>query len=208
MKKKTNKIVDDKPSFWTTLPGVLTAVATILTSIGGLIVALHTVGVIGDETKRPPTNVSSRAPTTFGQTSETNPPMSVEATATGCLEQYFQGIARDRIVSLEAGAQDFELIGPDQAKDEPIGIQFTDYGQTVGAIIFRFFSNGQVFKVDSVVDTSCSNIEDYSNTTRGGDKNTLQNADTLQMRLGNNDYQLRLEYNGSIMVNKFRSFTP
>ena len=31
---------DDK-SFWTTLPGVLTAIATLLTAIGGLIAALH-----------------------------------------------------------------------------------------------------------------------------------------------------------------------
>ncbi len=208
MTKKTNKIVDDKHSFWTTLPGILTAAATVLTSIWGFVVALHTIGVIGDGTKQPPSDVSSRAPTRFIQTSAVNSQMIVGTTAAGCFVEYFQGIAGDRVIILEEGTQDFQLIGPDQTKEEPIGIQFTDYGQTVGAIIFRFYSNGQIFKVDSVVDAGCADIQDFSNATRGGDKNNLQNADTLQMRLGEADYQLRLEYNGAIMVNKFRRFTP
>jgi hypothetical protein len=32
---------DDKPSFWATLPGILTGLAALLTAIGGLLVIFH-----------------------------------------------------------------------------------------------------------------------------------------------------------------------
>jgi hypothetical protein len=36
----------EKKSFWATLPGILTGLAMLISAIGGLIVALHTTGVI------------------------------------------------------------------------------------------------------------------------------------------------------------------
>ena len=35
---------DSKKSFWTTLPGILTGLAALITAIGGVIVALHSSG--------------------------------------------------------------------------------------------------------------------------------------------------------------------
>jgi len=34
-------------SWWKTLPGVMTAIATMLTAVGGLIMTLHQTGIIG-----------------------------------------------------------------------------------------------------------------------------------------------------------------
>ena len=39
---------DRKPSFWETLPGLITAVGTFLGAVGGMMVGLDAVGVIGD----------------------------------------------------------------------------------------------------------------------------------------------------------------
>ncbi len=44
---------DDQKSFWTTVPGIITATATLVTAIGGFIVILNQVGVIGTKTESP-----------------------------------------------------------------------------------------------------------------------------------------------------------
>jgi hypothetical protein len=38
--------MNDKKSFWTSVPGILTAIAALISSIGGLLVALHSIGVL------------------------------------------------------------------------------------------------------------------------------------------------------------------
>jgi hypothetical protein len=207
IKKPINK--QDKQSFWTTVPGILTGIAAIITAIGGLIAVLNSAGLFKAKTAplpsvSPTPIITTTAP---GQTSISNSPSSAAPTYTGCFQQYFQGIAQDRISSLESGTQAFQLIGADQTKDEPVGIIFTQNNQPVGGIRFLFLSNGQLFKVDTVVDANCQKTEDYSNETRGGDKNVLQNFDSLQMRLGNTTYELRLNYDGSISAD-FRILSP
>ncbi len=206
MKKKINRTSGDKPSFWTTLPGILTAIAAVITAVGGLLAALHTAGLIGAATPAPAV-VANPVPNVAAQPSLSAPPADVGTTSAGCFAQYFQGIAGDRIYPVETGAQDLQLIRPDQSIAEPIGIRFTDFGQTIGAIKFQYFASNQVFKVFSVVDAGCAAVQDYSNATRGGAQNMLQNFDTLQMRLGNANYQLRLEYDGSLTV-VFRKLAP
>ena len=44
---------DAKPSFWQTLPGLITAFAGLLTAVGGLIVVLMQLGVIGKAEPQP-----------------------------------------------------------------------------------------------------------------------------------------------------------
>ncbi len=207
MKKKFHGPSGDKQSFWTTLPGILTAIAAVITAVGGLLVALHTAGLIGAGSTPAPAPVANSVPNVVAQPTLSGPPADVGTTSAGCFEQYFQGIAGDRIYPVETGAQDLELIRPDQSIAEPIGIRFTDFGQTIGAIKFQYFASNQVFKLFSVVDAGCAAIQDYSNVTRGGVQNILQNFDTLQMRLGNANYQLRLEYDGSLTV-VFRKLAP
>ncbi len=210
MSRKTNN-QSGKASFWTTVPGILTAIAAVITAIGGLVAALSAAGLLGAGTARPPSSVSNPAPvsvtTPLAQTFASSSPSGAPAISAGCFQQYFQGMARDRISSLESGTDGLQLIGADQTKDDPMGILFTDNTQPIGGIRLRFISNGQLFKVDSVVDSNCHPIQAYVNITRGGDKNVLQNFDSLQMRLGNADYELRLEYDGSITAG-FRKDSP
>lgn len=44
--------MNDKKSFWTTLPGILTGLAGLITAIGGLIVVLYSQGLIGPRDPR------------------------------------------------------------------------------------------------------------------------------------------------------------
>lgn len=46
--------VNDKQSWWQTLPGILTATATLLTAIGGLLALLAQLGIIGGSDSREP----------------------------------------------------------------------------------------------------------------------------------------------------------
>ncbi len=60
-----------------------------------------------------------------------------------------------------------------------------------------------------MVDRGCRETQQYFNADRGGDKHVLQNWDTLQMRLGDKEYALRLGYDGGIVgVNYFRRVSP
>jgi hypothetical protein len=68
--------------------------------------------------------------------------------------------------------QDFDFIGPQQSKDRPIGLRFTENGVLIGAMRFSFFPANELFKIETVADAQCRSIEDYSNATRGGDKPT------------------------------------
>lgn len=44
---------DEKKSFWTTLPGILTGITGLITALGGLFVILHQIGVLGPGSNRP-----------------------------------------------------------------------------------------------------------------------------------------------------------
>jgi len=48
---------DAKPNFWTTLPGVLTGIAALLTAVASVVVAFHQFGTASD-----PVNAHSNAP--------------------------------------------------------------------------------------------------------------------------------------------------
>jgi hypothetical protein len=56
-------MANDKPSFWQTLPGIVTALAGAITAITGLVIALNRVGLIGRSDGAAPAQVSAPAPT-------------------------------------------------------------------------------------------------------------------------------------------------
>jgi Ca2+-binding RTX toxin-like protein len=57
-----------RPSFWVTLPGLITAIAALLTAVGGLIGGLYAAGIIAPR-ERPITGLTTTGPTTSGPTS-------------------------------------------------------------------------------------------------------------------------------------------
>ncbi len=115
----------------------------------------------------------------------------------------FPGIPENRTRTIEEGSKDLELFGPLESKDEPILIKFTDNGMPIGLIEIFFYSNSQIFKIEKVVDQKCQQIEEYSNIARGGDKHVLQNWDSLQIRFGDNNYDLQLGYGTGVIEASF-----
>ena len=123
-----------------------------------------------------------------------------------CLQQYLQDIPHDRMMPIESGAQDVQIIQPDQLNDQPVGVLLTENGKPVSAIKFQFYSSGQFFKIRSVVDAQCNPVEDYRNTSRGGDKHVLKNWDDWKVQLGNSAYTIRFGYSSdNITLNVNRS---
>jgi hypothetical protein len=118
-----------------------------------------------------------------------------------CLETYFAGISNDRIATLESGADSQIVINTAQSKDEPFALQFTNNRQAVGGLIANFFLDSKLYKIVSVVDAECNLVTSYKNITNGGDPNTLQNWDQLELRLSENLYLLRFDYSdGEIKI--------
>lgn len=112
----------------------------------------------------------------------------------GCLEGFFAGIAPDRIVLVESGAADKDLLTAQQSRStDPAGIVLLELGQPVVALSYYFFEDDALFKIGSLVDGACQPV-DYANGSRGGDKNVLQNWDTLEVTSGTDVYALRFSY--------------
>ena len=59
---------NDEKSFWSTLPGILTGIAAIITAIGGLIIALNVAGIITITPETPAPTPTITTPTLDGST--------------------------------------------------------------------------------------------------------------------------------------------
>ncbi len=108
---------------------------------------------------------------------------------------------------MEAGTVDLDVIAANQPKADTVGLRLTNNNRSIGAMRFAFFPTSEIFKIESVVDERCETIEDYPNTSRGGDKHVLQNYDTLRLGLEGAYYDLRLGGNTTIRLN-FISVIP
>ena len=116
-----------------------------------------------------------------------------------CLNALFSGIAPDRIVLVESGTADRDLLSAQQTKKDPAGIVLLELGQPVVALSYFFFEDDELFKIGSLVDGACQPLE-YANASRGGDRNVLQNWDTLEVIIGANVYALRFSYYGGVVA--------
>jgi hypothetical protein len=130
------------------------------------------------------------------------------AAASECLQTYFLPVPQDRIATLEVGAKDRPIIEPHQPQDQTVAIRLEQDGRLIGGLKVRFYPNNALFKIESVVDSSCRPIEDYANATRGGDKHILQNWDDLQVRLGSSTYTVSVDYGSGRIDADFVRVTP
>jgi hypothetical protein len=180
-------------TFWRSLPGILTGVA-------GVIAAVATLGAlfVGDDRAESP-RPSAAAPT--DQTPETG------IGDMACFGQYFNGIARDRVRSVEVGAKAVDVIEENQPKAGTIGIRFTNNARTIGAIRFAHFPENALFKIESIVDERCKPIEDYENL-EGGDKHAWQDSSTVRLTLDGRFYDLNASGRGSVIRVSFLSVVP
>jgi hypothetical protein len=117
-----------------------------------------------------------------------------EGSTGACSAAWFSSQPPDRVVAMESGAADFEVLTSDKPKDRPVVVVLTEGGQRVGAVAFDFYASNELFKISEVVDAECTPVDRFRNESRGGDKRVLQNWDTVEMTLGNTTYALRLGY--------------
>jgi hypothetical protein len=114
---------NEKESFWKTLPGVLTAIAAIITAISGLVLGLYNVGVFSNT---PSPTLSSTPP----ETSTTNPPPTSTTTPPANTETYpSDKIIHYRIIDLNDTYLKIEVeysYDPIHGKEVYIGGNFVD----------------------------------------------------------------------------------
>jgi hypothetical protein len=180
-------------AFWRSLPGILTGVAGVIAAVATL-AALF----VGDDRAESPPPGSAGATDQTAATGIADP---------ACLGEYFKGIARDRVGTVEAGARAYDVIEENQPKAGTIGMTFTNNARTIGAIRFALFPANALFKIESIVDARCRRIEDYENL-EGGDKNAWQDSSTVRLRLGGRLYDLNANGRGSVIRISFLSVVP
>jgi hypothetical protein len=180
-------------AFWSSLPGILTGVAAVLAA-GGTLAALF-VGSDPSESPKP------------GAAVATEQVAAKDPGGEGCFSGYFEGIPRDRIGSVEAGATHYDVISESQPKAGTIGMTFTNNARPIGAIRFAFFPKNGTFKIESIVDAHCSAIEDYGNLA-GGDKHVLQDSGTVRVGLAGGFWDLTTIAWGSAIRVRFVSVVP
>lgn len=170
--------------FWTSLPGILTGVGAVI----GALAALIALFVGNGDSPSPATSIQTRPPPSISTPSSLS--ASPDAAGDGCLGRYFKGVSQDRITRLEVGAIGVNVTTPQQPTDGTVGLRLTKNGHPIGALRFDYVASNRLFKIQSVVDARCKVIEDYANTARGEDKQTLQNYQHLRLRLGGASYDV------------------
>ena len=111
-----------------------------------------------------------------------------------CNPAWFHTPAPPRVVVIESGTADADIVSPAQSKDDPVVVVITEDARPVGAVAFKVYVSNDLFKITQVVNASCEPITTFRNESRGGDPRVLQNYDTVEVAFGALKYALRLGY--------------
>jgi hypothetical protein len=173
--------------FWTTLPGILTGIAAVITASAGLYLAF--VHTNNSNNNVPPSSISS-----VNSTQESSNPKP-ESSSNNCLEQEFA-----EVQPIEAGSGEQTL----KSSAGVIRIKLTDNHQPVGALCLKFYPNGNYFEIEQVIDSKGKAVKDLYNETRSEYvENKLPNDDSLDIQFGGQKYSLRLMSHGGKSTAKF-----
>lgn len=86
----------DKKSFWSTLPGVITAIAALITAIGGMLLTFHQIGWMGDKPRLESSKPQSRSTTdAMEQSKKTDLPLFEDKFVNPSLDTKWQIITGD-----------------------------------------------------------------------------------------------------------------
>lgn len=112
----------------------------------------------------------------------------------GCFQRYFQDVPLGNTPALNAGVKDRDAIQVDQLRGEPFGLQFNQFGVPVGAMRLIFFPADRFFKIQSIVDAQCQQVDTYENhSDPGRSRWNIGAGDTLRLKFGNDAYSLTVE---------------
>lgn len=178
-----------------------TIIVALLALIGTLGTALFNSPVILEWIRNKPAPTASSAQVQLPTNSSNPRPVASVPPLSGGHADCLADIEPARQISIEAGTtnQDYYISSQDLAKKDfhgPIGIRLTQNGKMIAAISFLFFSDNHLFKITSVVDSNCQAVSEYSNWSRGGDRNAIQDSDTLKIELAEGSFSLRFLFYG------------
>lgn len=181
-------------------------IVALIALIGTIVTAMFNSPVILQWIRNKPTSTPLSAQAMLPSNSSiATPAASAPSLSVGdadCLQQYFADIDTSRQISIEVGvtAQDFYLPsqnGSNQNFVGPFGIKLTQNGKMIGAISFLLFTDSNLFKIISVINSQCQSVAEYSNATRGGDRDAIQNYDTLKIQLSEGSFSLSFGFSGT-----------
>ncbi|MFL6255565.1 MAG: hypothetical protein ACJ74T_11175 [Pyrinomonadaceae bacterium] len=186
-KKSNSSFLTTFMEFWTTLPGILTGIAAVITASAGLYLAFVHTNIIDNPVPPPSIPVNSLQ----GNSSPTP-----ESSPNNCLKQ-----DSGELNSIEAGS-------PEQTLEPSAGvirIKLTDNHQTVGTLCLKFYPDGRgYFEIEQLIDSKGEAVKGlYNETTSEYVENKLGNDDSLDIPLGGRKYSLRLMSHGGKSTAKF-----
>jgi len=120
---------------------------------------------------------------------------SSKVTGEGCLSTWGNEVLAERQFTLEVGSQDVVLLGPGEDRTEPFLLRFQEGGVPVGAAQVLFVPDGQLFRVQALVDASCQPATFVNRVHTGAV--VMQNWDIIEFVLNGTHYALRLGDTGT-----------
>lgn len=123
-------------------------------------------------------------------------------------ESYFADAVDDRRGwrVFEEGAQDQELslsqgtFAVNIRQMGPFGVALTENGEPLAAAKFNLFPQNSLFKVASVVDSECKEIDRYSNTSRLQLKDSAHDHNGFRLQLSSGSCILELKWNRELAI--------
>lgn len=196
------KVEEDRRSFWTTLPGILTGAAAVITALTGVAALLID--------RDPPAARDERTVSAAGQATSPSAqvPAPEHAVNVECLNRVFDGISGDRIRAIDLRAADVVVLSADQTKLGSFALELRDAGVTVGGMRLSFDSNAREYTLESLVDATCEQVTNVRNEDMpGADPRTFPSWTAMVFSVEGRSYLISFGYtDGRIEVNRFLPF--
>jgi hypothetical protein len=174
-----------------------------LVALGVAALALAATRAGGADDGAPP---EDPLPATSTAADTTAVPTSAGGAVPECLTALAIEVEPDRVATVEVGMGGLAVVSPPQPLDLPVALLLTENGALIGAVRLRVYrgtdASSNLLKIEEALDATCEPAP-LRNTTRGGDPRNLPNWDTLRLRLGEVDYDLRLGAEQHVEVGSF-----
>ncbi len=147
----------------------------------------------------PPANTNSSPPinASKGQPTQSN--------TENCLTMFLETVPKDRVAVLEDGANDVRVISSGQSKEQTFALRLEKNRQPLGAIKLQFYANGEIFKIEDIIDSQCRKVDDFENEWPKNDKHVMPNYSNLIIRFSDGTFMLNLDFGSGRIDADFKS---
>jgi hypothetical protein len=199
-------------SFWTTLPGILTGIAALLTAATGLLalwIQRGSSGVAEGGAAPPAAESATASAAGAGGSGETSPSDGpIHALGAACLNETFEGVPSGRVKGVDVGSGEVLVLSATETKEGAFGLELRDESAPVGGMRLSFDAGADRYTLERLVDGSCRPVSDMRNEdVPGRDPRDFPSWNALSLRLGERYYIISFGYsNGEVWVNRFQRF--